>query len=255
MATKKEKDSKVKAKNAPIYSFEVGVKEEGKRAKTKFAVRLKKATRSMMTDADMYYTIQLNKYIKMGLLTAEQAAKMQVDAGGMFTEDQQRHYIKVQALLAEKQEILTKLIAKNDPSPDEEDRKRRLYEDVAILRSQIADYEYIRNQSYDHTANAKARNDVVLWWVLHLTEFGEIKDDEDTEMKPMFPGESLDAKKMALESAEDDEDPLVSEVFFRLVKAVTIWYWMGQTEPERIKELVEQEEKQASGEISSEDDG
>ena len=92
----------------PVYTFEAKIKE-GKVAKT-YKIELKRPTRSVYSEADMFYSIQINKYIKMGLLTAEQLAKKQIDAGGTFSEEQQKEYAKVQSLISEKDEMLIRLM-------------------------------------------------------------------------------------------------------------------------------------------------
>jgi len=241
-AKTKETEEKKIDKNAPIYSFEISVADkEDKRKKTKYRIALKKPTRTLLSDADMYYSIRLSTYIKMGLLTAEQIAKRQVDVGGTFTDEQQKHYAKLQSLIGEKQEMLLRLMAKKDLSPDEEERKRALYDDTAMLRSQAMDYEYIKNQVYEHTANAKARNDVILWWVLNLATIQSV-DEEGAEVKVMFQGENFETKKMSLEEMEDSEDGVLEESFTHMIKAVTLWYWMGIGNADKIQELLASEE-------------
>lgn len=235
------KEEKMAIKNAPVYSFEVEVGEEPKKT---YRIELKKPTRSLLSEADMYYSIQLSKYIKMGLLTAEQLAKRQVDVGGTFSEEQQRHYATIQSMLAEKQEMFFRLMAQTELSPDEQERKKSLYEDMSLLRSQIMDYEYIKNQVYEHTANAKARNDVILWWVLVLSLVGEVSDGKETKMEPMFKGDSNETRKLMLDEMEDAGNEIVEAAFSKMVKAVTLWYWIGISDKEKLDELLVTEEKE-----------
>lgn len=234
-------------KKEPIFKFDVKVEpaEEGQKAKT-YSVELKRPTRSLFNEADMYYSIQLNKYIKMGLLTAEQLAKRQIDMGGTLSEDQTRDYAKVQALIAEKEEMFLRLMAQKELSPDEQERKGRLYDDISILRTRVMDYEFVRNQAFDHTANVKARNDVILWWVLHLAQLCEVPEGENAkeeDMKPMFAGETLETKNLKLEEMVDNDDPLLTLVLNKLAKVVTLWYWLGITDKEQLAKLVKEEQK------------
>lgn len=239
-------------KKDPIFSFdhEVG---EGDTKKT-FRIQLKRPTRSMSSEADMFYSIQLNRYIKMGLLTAEQLAKRQIDIGGTFSEEQQRHYANLQALIAEKEEMFMRLMEKEVEAltPDEKERKDTLYKDLSMLRTQIMDYEYIRNQVYEHTANSKARNDVILWWVLALSESASLEKKKDADGKeteelgefaPIFGGETHESRKLKLDEYEDAEDRLVSSIFVKMAKIVTLWYWMGISDKDRLKEAIEAEQK------------
>ena len=236
------KEEKIARKNAPVYSFDIETKNEDG-TKKEFRIELKKPTRTMLADADMFYSIQLSKYIKMGLLTAEQLAKRQVDIGGTFSEEQQKHYAHLQALIAEKQEMFLRLMAQKELSPDEEDRKKSLYEDMSLLRSQIMDYEYIKTQVYEHTANAKARNDVILWWVLNLANCGEIIEGKETVVAPMFVGETHETRKLKLDEMEDNENELLAESFHKMIKAVTLWYWIGISDKQKLDEMLVDEEK------------
>lgn len=224
-------------KFGPIFTENFDI-NEGEEIST-YEVFVKKPTRSQIQEADMYYSIQLNKYIKMGLLTSEQLAKRHIDVGGTFSDQQQKDFAEIQSVLANKQEMLLRILSKENISDSEEERKKKLLKDIAILKSQASEYEYIKNQAYEHTANTKARNDVILWLILNLTHFKKIEENnEDSKSQEMFPGENIDLKKLSLEEKEDSEDKLVEKCFLTIIKAVTIWYWMGVQDESRIKELI-----------------
>ena len=236
------KEEKAVIRNAPIYSFDVKVDKDGDGNKKEYRIEIKKPTRTFISEADMHFSIQLSKYIKMGLLTAEQVAKRQVDVGGTFSEEQQKHYSKLQSLIAEKQEMFLRLMAQKDLSEDEKERKQTLYDDIALLRSQTMDYEYIKNQAYEHTANAKARNDVILWWVLNLAQIGEVIEGKETILTPMFVGENYETKKLKLDEMEDNDDEIIKASFSKMVKIITLWYWIGISDKEKLGEMLALEE-------------
>jgi hypothetical protein len=227
-------------KNTPIYSFDEVVElEEGK--KTTFRIQIKAPTRSMLQESDLFYAINFNKYIKLGLLTAEQVAKRQIDIGGTFTDEQRKNYAKIQAILVEKEEMYYRLMEKkyDELTDDEVERKKSLIEDLANLRTQVAEYEYIRTSVYDQTANAKARNESIMWWVLNLATFTKVEEGkEPTEFAPLFKGEDFATKKLSLEEYEDNEDKLVTQIFSKLAKIITFWYWMGVSDRDKLKELL-----------------
>lgn len=227
-------------KKEPIYSFSSTVKD-GDKEKV-FAIQIKYPTRSQLNDADMFYSIRLSKYIKDGLLTSEQVQKRQMDVGGTFTEEQQKLYSKLQVLLAEKREMLLRLLTRpiEQLSEDEAERKKILSEDIAILIGQIQEFEFIRNSIFEHTANAKARNDVVLWWILNLAQSTPVVDGKEEEFKPMFSGEGFDGKKMALEQLQDEEDPLLLQIFDELSRTIALWYLMGVTDRAELAKYVKE---------------
>lgn len=230
-------------KNQPLYNFECTAKRNGEDVEKKYEIIIKKATRSLFYEADMYFSIQLNKYIKMGLLTNEQVAKTQIENGGSLSEEQQKKYSKLQAINAEKEEMYMRLMSKKDLSEEEEKRKRSLLEDMSLLKNTLAEYEYAKNQIYDHTANSKARNDTILWWTLHLTQFSEINEDgSKADPEFMFSGEDFQIKKMSLEELEDNEDELLEKCFSKIVRIITLWYWVGISDRSKISSFLKEDE-------------
>lgn len=219
----------------PIYSFDVTHEGKAKR------VQIRRPTRSQQVDADMYHAIKFSEYVKLGLLTVEQIAKRQIDIGGVFTEEQQKTYARLQSSMTEKQEMLFRLMQKSDLSDDELSRKRGLAEDIAILRSQISDFEYLKTSVYDLTANVKARNDLILWYILALTQVADVKEESDKiEFLPMFKGDDHKTRVSRLEEMEDNDDQVLMESYDTLVKIVTFWFWMGVNDRGQLAQLLDQ---------------
>ena len=69
--------------------------EKSVKKTTPVKVFLRKPTRTQVEDGDMFYSIWLNKFIKMGLLTRAMLAKKQVDVGGTLNEDDKMNYAKL----------------------------------------------------------------------------------------------------------------------------------------------------------------
>ena len=219
----------------PIYTFEVTCGDKT------YKIVLKHPTRSMQNEADMFYSIKLNEYIRMGLLTSEEMAKRQIDIGGALTVEQQKEYAGLQAILADKQEMLLRLFRKEELNDDQKEQKYELSKDVAFLRNKIADYEYIRQSVYEHTANAKARNDLILWWTLLITQVAEIKDGtDDLSFQNFFKGESHQTRQEYLFQLEDDNNEVYNAAFPELYKVVTLWCWMSVKNPDELKRLVKE---------------
>ena len=97
----KEVIKEVEEKNEETGEMETVEKTVTKKSKVKTPVRLyiKKPTRTQIEDGDMFYSIWLNKFIKMGLLTRAMLAKKQVDVGGTLNEDDKMNYAKLYLLV------------------------------------------------------------------------------------------------------------------------------------------------------------
>ena len=57
---------------------------------------------------------------------------------------------------------------------------------------------------FEHTADIKARNKTITWYLLHLAHVQDLEMKSSTE--PMFLGESGDEKYEVYKSKEDDDD-------------------------------------------------
>ena len=111
---KKEIGSEVEQKNEETGETKK-IKEKVKQTvKEKVPVKnyFKKPTRTQVDDGDMFYSIWLNKFIKMGLLTRAMLAKKQVDIGGTLNEDDKVNYAKLYLQLFEKQQNVIRYNAK-----------------------------------------------------------------------------------------------------------------------------------------------
>ena len=273
-----------KAKKRELYSFNVDIEEEiekevernveqkdektGEVKKIKETVKqtveekvpvkvfLKKPTRTQIDDGDMFYSIWLNKYIKMGLLTRAMLAKKQVDIGGTLNEDDKVNFAKLYLQLFEKQQNVIRYSAKNrdEMSNDEEERLEKAVSELAVIRKQLSDFEAAQASIFDHTADVKARNKTITWFLLHLAYYVKGEDDE-AEEQPLFPGLDYDEKYNSYQEADEEQDSLFLKTIDRLSTIATIWYMSGIQEQSEFDAVVEQMNKESnvdSGGISEE---
>jgi hypothetical protein len=73
---------------------------------TPVKIVFRRPTRTQLEDGDMFYSIWLNKYIKMGLLTRAMLAKQHIDVGGTMDEEEKQYYSQMYVKLFEKQMAL-----------------------------------------------------------------------------------------------------------------------------------------------------
>jgi hypothetical protein len=281
MAKKNKKEKTVKRE---LYSFSVELEEEVEKEITKEVKRknketgkmetieqvstktviqqtpvrvfLRKPTRTQVEDGDMFYSIWLNKFIKMGLLTRAMLAKKQVDLGGVLNDNDKMNYAKLYLQLFEKQQNVIRYSAK-DPdnlSNDEKERLQSAISSLAIIRKQLADFEAAQASVFDHTADVKARNKTITWFLLHLATYIKGDDDENADSFPLFSGTDFDERYLSYQDADEEQDPLFVKTIDRLSTIATIWYMSGvqdQQEFEDILKQMNQEEASAEDVIPS----
>ena len=208
----------VKKKNKKTGKVETTEKVVQKEVtkKVPVRVRLRKPTRTQIEDGDMFYSIWLNKFIKMGLLTRAMLAKKQVDVGGTLNEDDKMNYAKLYLQLFEKQQNVIRYSAK-DPDTMSFDEKERLdiaVSDLAVIRKQLSDFEAAQASIFDHTADVKARNKTITWFLLHLSYFKkEDEDKEEGDYIPLFPGSDYDEKYLSYQDLDENQE----EVFIKTI--------------------------------------
>jgi len=238
----------VKRKNKKTGKMEK-VEETTIRTKIKeipVKIILKKPTRTQIEDGDMFYSIWLNKFIKMGLLTRAMLAKKQVDVGGTLNEDDKMNYAKLYLKLFEKQQNIIRYSAKgpDDMSPDEKERFEGAVAELGIIRKQLADFEAAQASIFDHTADVKARNKTITWFLLHLAfvEEGE-GDEEEVLMRPLFSGSEYEERYTTYQELDEEEDEIFLKAIDKLSTVATIWYMSGTQDQDEFDAVLDQIQK------------
>lgn len=241
--TSEEITKEVKKKNEETGEMET-VKETVKKTVEKdvpVKIFLKKPTRTQVEDGDMFYSIWLNKFIKMGLLTRAMLAKKQVDIGGTLNDDDKVNFAKLYLQLFEKQQNVIRYSAKDRDkmSNDEQERLDKAVSDLGVIRKQIADFEAAQASIFDHTADVKARNKTITWFLLHLAYFIKGEGD-DAEEAAMFPGSDYDEKYSSYQEADEDQDDIFVKSIDKLSTIATIWYMSGVQEQDDFDAVLEE---------------
>ena len=200
-----------------IYSFSVDLetkttqevekvitdKETGKKEKVKveeeitstepIRVILKEPNRRQVEEADMEYSIEMSQCVKRGILTKAMLANKYTDTGGLIAQEDAKNIGKMYGELAELQAEYTRLSTKTGKNTKEDEKKlSEILADVGTLRKQIIDTETAYSSLFNHTADTKAQNRVIMWYVLNLTH---IIRGEEGEIEPFFKGESYEEKE------------------------------------------------------------
>lgn len=263
-----------KNKKRELYSFEVEIEEEeikevlkevtkkneetGKeetveemveksvKKTTPVKVFLRKPTRTQVEDGDMFYSIWLNKFIKMGLLTRAMLAKKQVDVGGTLNEDDKMNYAKLYLQLFEKQQNVIRYSAKDSASMslDEKERLDKAVSDLAVIRKELSDFEAAQASIFDHTADVKARNKTITWFLLHLAYYVKGESGEGDQV-PLFPGSDYDEKYLSYQELDEDQEDLFIKTIDRLSTVATIWYMSGVQDQKDFDAVIEQMNEEA----------
>jgi hypothetical protein len=163
-----EVDEPVKVKTESGEEVET-IKKVVKPIPKKFFLR--KPTRELFDEAELFYNVRLAEGIKAGLLTNALLAKRFANDGGVLSENEKENlavaYLELFELQNKYQRIET--TAEDQRTPEEKEELERVKKEMVELRRKIQDFELQQSSLYDHTAENRARNKTIFWWMMNLS--------------------------------------------------------------------------------------
>ena len=119
-----------------------------------------------------------------------------------------------------------------------QDLKSQLEQDLLLeisdIRRDLTDIENSQSNIFDQTAENRARNKSILWWILFLS----YKEEGEKET-PMFPGEDHNAKLAEYDKIEEVDDEFLMTVISKFSYYISFWYVSKANTPEEFKELLQ----------------
>lgn len=192
---------------------------------------LKKPGRKLYDEAELFYGVKLSEGIKAGLLTRALLAKRFNNDGGVLSENEKDRFTKLYMGLFEKQARFQELDFKGKSvSPEEKKERSELLSTLNRARQELQEFEMAQASLFDQTAENRARNKTILWWVVQLSHR---KVGED-KYEPVFGDGEYDNKIKVYDELEEKGDEFVEEMLTKLSYYVSFWYI---TKPETREEL------------------
>jgi len=208
--------------------------------KVPIKVRLKRPSRRELEDAELEYSVEMSRCIKRGILTKAMLYKKYSDTGGVWSEDDAKDYGKLYREIFDIQNEYARLETVEKKTEKQEKKLEDLKNRLAETKRQIVEAESAMQTLFDHTADIKAQNRLLLWYTLMLTHIqGEEEDDPIT----YFKGESFEEKMEDFYLKEDE----LSDFYVTLVKKVStifaFWFFNQASTPDEFNKLIEDVEK------------
>ena len=168
---------------------------------------IKKPNRSLYEGGELFYSVELSKYIQAGMLTKTLLAKRFADDGGALSKDQQNHYSDLYANLHTKEQEIQRIQLDTDNVKKRAKKLQQLLLEITSLRQQLVEFESTQSALFDQTAEHKARNRAILWWVLHLSYIKDVKNEEGQDgFRDLFMGDTMEEKLATYDLYEEDPD-------------------------------------------------
>tara|TARA_Y100000401_G_C8308377_1_gene218274 strand:+ start:311 stop:1207 length:897 start_codon:yes stop_codon:yes gene_type:complete len=188
--------------------------------KKEIPLRIKKPNRKLYDEADLFYGVKLSEGIKAGLLTKTLLAKRYENDGGPMSNVEKEKYASLYIDLYE-QENLVQKIQLNLEKLSEEERKEKLKEalmTMSELKHRLHQFEMSQQSLFDQTAEVRARNQTIMWWVLSLSYM-----EEEGSLEEFFKGNTYEEKLEYYDQLEEDENIFWAEAIKKFIYFVSFW--------------------------------
>ena len=235
--TLKEKvTNKVEEKSTDKNGNEVTITKD-KTEEVDRVIFLKKPSRSMFDEAELYYGVQLSEGIKAGLLTRALLAKRFSNDGGIMSDTDKKEYADLYLKLFENQSEIQRLstVKKEERTPEEVVKLQSATQQDGLIKKEIQEFEMAQASLFDQTAENRARNKTILWWTLSISYL----EDDEGNATPFFSGDSLTEKLASYDLIEEEGSEFQEQVIKKLIYYVSYWYVSSAQTPEEFKELVD----------------
>lgn len=201
-----------------------------------YTITLYEPSRRQVEDADMEFSIEMSKCIKRGILTKAMLAKKYSDSGGLLTEEDSQRLVRNYSKLGEIQNDLGRIMAKKKKTAEEKEAETKLTEEFATVRREIVDLETAYQNVFNHTADTKAQNRTILWYLVNLSF---VTDSAGIE-RPMFEGEDYDEMLDDYYQKDEKGDEVYDLCREKLMAFVSFWYFSQNTSAEDFEKLEEE---------------
>lgn len=230
-------------------------KEVNKTVEKKFFMR--KPTRKLFDDAELFYGVELSKGIKAGLLTRALLQKRFSNDGGTLGEKEREEWTQLYNDTFDRQVELQQLslIDKKDRTDEQKEKLNECTRFLAEARTRIQEFEMQQSSLFDQTAENRARNRTILWWVLNLAH----EELSDGKQEQVFKGSTHEEKLAEYDRFEEEDEDFQLEVINKFFYYVSFWYVSKTSDKKQFEELIqfaEQEDLQdQETEVSLGEDG
>jgi hypothetical protein len=205
-------------KNNFIYNFETKSKDGDIK---KYAIL--KASRRLREDGELFYSVEVSKFARAGVLPKAAWNTILSNGGGTISDKEREIYGNLLINFRDKSFELQSILIKNITERSEKEKKRsdELLEELEDIKKEIQTFESSQVSIFENTAESKARNKSILWWVLNLSY-----EKVDDEYSPIFEGETFDSKLDLYDAFEEDYEKyeFILGVLRRFTYLTTLWF-------------------------------
>jgi hypothetical protein len=204
------------------------------------AIKLKKPSRRELEEAELEFSVEMSKCIKKGILTKAMLAKKYSDTGGLMSEDDATALIDNYKKIFELQNEYSRLEIVQNKTEKQTKKVEEIVEELQIVRRKIVETESNYQALFDHTADVKAQNKLILWYVIMLTY---IQNSEDEYPKPYFGAGDFEDRLEEYYKKEESDDSLYFLITKKAATILAFWFFNQASDKDSFDDLMNRVEK------------
>jgi hypothetical protein len=204
--------------------------------KTPITVKIKKPTRRDLEEAELEFSVEMSKCVKKGILTKAMLAKKYSDSGGLMSEDDAKSLVDSYKNIFDLQNEYARLEIIQNKTDKQVERVTEMSTELAKVRRQIVELESNYQSLFDHTADVKAQNRLILWYVVMLTYIQEEADDDEV---PLFGRGDFDERLEKYYEKEESEDSLYFLIAKKAATVLAFWFFNQASDKKSFDSLME----------------
>ena len=208
--------------------------------KVPVVIKIKRPSRRELEDAELEYSVEMSRCVKKGILTKAMLYKKYSDTGGVFSEDDAKDYGVLYKEVLDLQNEYVRLDMIDKKTDDQKEKLQKIKKTLSESRRKIIETETSMQSLFDHTADTKAQNRLLLWYTLMLTN---IQREKDEQPENYFKGKNFEDKLEDYYSKEDEASALYSEIIKKVTTVLAFWFFNQASTPEEFNKLIEDVEK------------
>jgi hypothetical protein len=204
--------------------------------KVPLTIKIKRPSRRELEDAELEFSVEMSKCVKKGILTKAMLAKKYSDSGGLMSEDDAKSLVDSYKNIFDLQNEFSRMEIIQNKSEKQLARVNEITTELVEIRRKIVEFESNYQSLFDHTADVKAQNRLILWYVIMLTH---IQEDEDGKTSPYFGGGDFDDRLEEYYRKEEGEDSLYFLIAKKAATIIAFWFFNQATDAKSFDNLME----------------
>jgi len=203
--------------------------EDGTSTKEVHNFAILKPNRRMREDGELFYASETSRIAKAGVLPKAAWNTILSNGGGTVSDDQRELYGKSLVEFRDRSFELQSILIKSNGERTKEEQARmdELTTELEEIKKSIQSFEASQINIFENTAEAKARNRAILWWVVNLAY-----KSVDGKLLPLFGQETFENKLDYYDEIEQiDDGGFMMFVLRKFTYLITLWF-LGRAETE-----------------------